>query len=93
MRVTALCEHFGNFTMVCINKYDINEEMTIEIENFINDKALKLAGKIPYDDTVMQSINELKPITNYKDSIANKAVQSMWNNIKNLIKLKYEEEF
>lgn len=93
MRVTALCEHFGIFTMVCINKYDINEEMTIEIENFINDKALKLAGKIPYDDTVMQSINELKPITNYKDSIANKAVQSMWNNIKNLIKLKYEEEF
>ncbi|MFA6939722.1 MAG: ATP-binding protein [Clostridiaceae bacterium] len=81
MRVAALCEHFGVFTMVCINKYDINEDVTKEIEKFIDEKELVLAGKIPYDDTVIKSINELKPITFYKDSIAEKAIENMWNNM------------
>ena len=85
MRVVVLCEHFGVFTMICINKYDINEEMVAEIENFINDKDLKLVGKIPYDDTVMKSINELKPITHYKESTAEKAIEEMWSNMKSLI--------
>jgi len=85
MRVVELCEHFRVFTMVCINKYDINEEVAREIENFVNDKALKLVGKIPYDDTVMKSINELKPITYYKESIAERAIEDMWGNIKKLI--------
>lgn len=82
IRVVALCEHFGVFTMVCINKYNINEDMSKDIEQFINEKKLVLVGKIPYDDTVMQSINELKPITFYKQSVAKKAIESMWNNIK-----------
>lgn len=86
-RVADLCEHFGIFTMVCINKCDINKEIISKIENFINHKGLKLAGKIPYDDTVMKSINELKPITYYKGSIAEKAIEDMWNNIKNFINL------
>ncbi|WP_029452299.1 ATP-binding protein [Clostridium algidicarnis] len=82
MRVTILCEHFGVFTMVCINKYDINEDMSKEIETFIEEKKLALVGKIPYDDMVMKSINELKPITFYKDSIAEKAIENMWDNMK-----------
>ena len=81
-RVVTLCEHFGVYTMVCINKYDINEEMSREIESFINDKHLKLVGKIPYDDMVMKSINELKPIIFYNESIAKKAIEDMWMRIK-----------
>ena len=84
-RVVTLCEHFQVFTMVCINKYDINEEVAREIEEFVDDKGLELVGKIPYDDMVMKSINELKPITMYKESIAEKAIEDMWDNIKKLI--------
>lgn len=80
-RVVQLCKHFGVFTMVCVNKFDINEEVTKEIENFIYENQIVLVGKIPYDDMVMKSINELKPITFYKDSIAEKAIQAMWSNM------------
>jgi MinD superfamily P-loop ATPase len=86
-RVVELCEHFGVITMVCINKYDINEEVAKEIEDFGYDKGLKIVGKIPYDDIVMKSINELKPITCYKESIAEIAIEDMWSNIKDLLKL------
>lgn len=85
MRVVALCEHFGVFTMVCINKFDINEDMSNKIEEFIKKSGLVLLGKIPYDDTVMKSINELKPIIYYEDSNAASAIKEMWKNIKNHI--------
>ncbi|HBB9210893.1 TPA: ATP-binding protein [Escherichia coli] len=80
-RVVELCKHFGVFTMVCVNKFDINEEVTKEIENFIYENQIVLVGKIPYDDMVMKSINKLKPITFYKDSIAEKAIEAMWSNM------------
>lgn len=82
MRVVNLCKHFKIFIMVCINKYDINEEITKKIEDFVFLENLELVGKIPYDDTVMKSINELKPITFYKESMAEKAIENMWNTIK-----------
>ena len=85
MRVVLLCEHFGVFTMVCINKFDINEEISDKIEEFIKEKELFLAGKIPYDDIVIKSINELKPIIQYADSKAGSAIKEMWHNIKGSI--------
>lgn len=85
MRVVALCEHFGIFTMVCINKFDINEDITNKIEEFIKEEKLVLVGRIPYDDTVMQSINDLKPIIDYEDSKAASAIKEMWENIRNRI--------
>lgn len=85
-RVAALCSHFRVFTMVCINKYDINEEMARKIEEYAKKNKISLVGKIPYDDTVMKSINELKPITFYKESKASKAIEAMWENIKVIIK-------
>ena len=88
MRVMALCEHFNLITMVCINKYDINKEVTKEIEAFVLDKGQVIVGKIPYDDMVMKSINELKPINYYKDSIARRAIEDMWENILKYVKKK-----
>ena len=85
-RVVTLCEHFEVFTMVCINKYDINEDVAKEIEDYVSKKGLELVGKIPYDDMVMKSINELRPITYYEESIAKKAVENMWDTIKKFIK-------
>jgi MinD superfamily P-loop ATPase len=85
MRVVVLCEHFGVFTMVCINKFDINEDMSNKIEELIKKLGLVLVGKIPYDDTVMKSINELKPIIYYEDSKAASVIREMWQNIKNYI--------
>lgn len=81
-RLVSLCEHFDIFTMVCINKMDINEKVAEEIEDFVNSRQMKLVGKIPYDDMVMKSINELKPITHYKESIAEQAIEKMWNSIR-----------
>lgn len=86
-RVAELCSHFRVPAMVCINKFDINKENTEDIEEYAVKNKLKIVGKIPYDDMVMKSINELMPITYYKESKAEKEIEIMWSNIKTLLNI------
>jgi MinD superfamily P-loop ATPase len=81
-RVSELCIYFGIPAFACINKYDINEEIGKQIESYCIRNGIKLVGKIPYDEKVAESINSLKPITEYEHSKANKAVRSMFNELK-----------
>jgi MinD superfamily P-loop ATPase len=85
IRIIDLCNHFEILTMVCINKYDVNYDITNKIEKFIESRNLILAGKIPYDDLVMKSINEIKPIICYENSKAKDAICDMWDNIKKFL--------
>ena len=80
-RAIELSRHFGVLIFACINKYDINEKVTEEIENYCKDNDIYLVGKIPYDDMVLKSINQLIPIIYYEDSQASKAIRQMWDNI------------
>lgn len=84
-RVLKVCEHFDVKAFVCINKADINSEVTKEIKDFCKKEEYSVVGEIPYDDTVMKSINELKSITQYKDSKANIEINNMWSKIKTMI--------
>ncbi len=81
-RVVQLCKQFGIKIFVCINKADINESITEGIQEYCRANELKCVGLIPYDETVLSSINELKPIIYYEESVANKAIREMWENMK-----------
>ena len=80
-RVADLCNHFRVKINVCINKFDINLDMTKQIEDYCRGKDIDIVGMIPFDDTVIKSINELKPIIYYHESKANLAIRDMWNSI------------
>ena len=82
IRVHQLTEHFGIDSIMCINKYDINEDMSLEIESYCKEKEIPLVGKIPFDEKIVESINNLKPIIYYEDSRANLAIREMWKTIK-----------
>lgn len=78
-RILELAEHFDIMVMVCVNKYDINMEMTEEIEKYTKEKGLFMVGRIPFDANVMDSVNSLRPITEYKGSPAATAIEKMWD--------------
>ncbi|MCY6484204.1 ATP-binding protein [Clostridium aestuarii] len=84
-RVLSVCDFFKIKSLVCINKADINLEVAEEIKKYCCDNKYEVVGEIPYDDTVMKAINNLKSITEYKDSKANLAIIKMWNKIKDNI--------
>ncbi|TCO74814.1 ATP-binding protein [Marinisporobacter balticus] len=80
-RVLSLTKFFGVKTFVCINKYDINEEMTLKIESFCKEEDIDLLGKIPFDPMVKEAVNHLKPIVCYEESKASKEIIKIWNQI------------
>lgn len=82
IRAYQLTEHFNIPALACINKYDINESMSLEIEEFCKKESIPLVGKIPFDEIIVDSINNLKPIIYYENSKANQAIREMWDIIK-----------
>jgi MinD superfamily P-loop ATPase len=84
-RVLELAEHFETKVMICVNKFDVNLDMTALIEVFTKERNLPIVGKIPFDPLVMEAVNTLKPITEFSDSPARKAIEEMWSIIKHEI--------
>lgn len=84
-RVLEVCDYFRVKALVCINKADINKQITEEIKSFCRKENYEVVGEIPYDDTVMKAINELKAITEYKESKVNLEIIKMWEKIKKFI--------
>lgn len=80
-RAAELCRHFGVLTLVCINKYDINVEISEKIEGYCIKNNVNLVGRIPYDDMVVKAINNLQPIIYFENSKANQAIRQMWHKI------------
>lgn len=54
-RVLALTKHFNIPASVCMNKWDINPEMTVRIEARAVKSGAQLAGRIRYDAQVTQA--------------------------------------
>lgn len=88
-RVLSVTNFFDVRPFVCINKYDINEEITNEIELFCQNEGINIVGRMPFDDSVKKAINELKPIVSYNDSIAGQEIKFMWKKLNEIL----QEEF
>jgi MinD superfamily P-loop ATPase len=51
-RVLSLTRHFSIPTAVCVNKWDLNPEMTNRIEGKARQAGARIAGRIRYDRAV-----------------------------------------
>ncbi len=71
---------------VIINKYDLNEDMTISIEKKLKDKGIQVSGKISYDETMIHALLEGKTINEFKPhgTIAYK-LNRIWETIKKTV--------
>jgi MinD superfamily P-loop ATPase len=77
-RVLALTEHFNIQTAVCVNKYDLNEELTAQIKALCIEKNVIFLGTIPYDTAVIKAIVQGTNLMD-GDSPAAAAVRNIWN--------------
>jgi len=78
-RIVDVAAHFNIKSMVLINKYDINKNISFEIKNFCQEKKIDLVGKIPYDELIIQSLRNCKLVVNYdqKSAVA-LAIKNAW---------------
>lgn len=87
-RVVQLANHFKVTAMVCVNKFDLNLELTRDIENFAQDEGLSCLGRIPFDPVFTKAMVKGQTIFEYNgNSSAGKAVRKIWNIISKSLNL------
>lgn len=81
-RVAQLATHFRLPVMVCINKYDINLEVTKTIEQEVKDHGLELVGHIPFNPVFVHSMVNGQNVFAYnKEPELLNNIQNIWQKI------------
>lgn len=78
-RIIETARTFKTKIAVCINKYDINEEICDIIKQYCKNNNIELTGKIPFDMKAVEAINNGVTIVDI-DCAAKQAVQEVYNN-------------
>ncbi len=84
-RILDLALHFKTDCYVCINKWDLNPELTDYIAEACEKRNIEVLGRIPYDPLVVQSQINGSPIVCQENSPAGEAINSLWNSLKDQI--------
>lgn len=78
-RVVQLANHFKVPAFLCVNKFDLNKDMTDEIEKFAREKGLTCLGYIPFDQIFTKAMVQGQTIFEYdSDSVAAQAIRKLW---------------
>lgn len=80
-RVLDTCRHFGVPAVVCINKYDLNEDNRHKIEEHCDEKGIDVIARIPYDKAVTGAIIKGIPVVEYSNGNASRQIKRLWQNI------------
>lgn len=80
-RLLTLTKHFSIPTFLAINKWDINPEMTANIQHEAMQQGVKLLGTIPYDSAVTAAQVAAQTVIERNDNPASTAITEVWNNL------------
>jgi len=80
-RVIEVARHFKIPALVCINKFDINEENTEHILEFCKDEGIDVVGKIPYDDTATKAMLVEKTVVEFSDGPLAQSIKATWRKV------------
>ncbi|MFC1870586.1 ATP-binding protein [Chloroflexota bacterium] len=77
-RILGVCHHFGVPALVCINKYDINEDNTHQIERYCLNQGVEVAARIPFDNIVTKAMVEGLPVVEYSRNGVSHQIEILW---------------
>jgi MinD superfamily P-loop ATPase len=84
-RVLGVCHHFGVQALVCINKYDINEDNTHQIEGYCLSQGVEVAARIPFDNIVTEAMVHGLPVVEYSRNGVSRQIESLWEIVSKLL--------
>ncbi|SNX55212.1 ATP-binding protein [Thermoanaerobacterium sp. RBIITD] len=80
-RVLKAISSFKIPSFICINKWDLNKEISREIESYCEENGIFVVGKIDFDETVIKALKSLKNLFEYSDSAVYNQILNMWTKI------------
>jgi MinD superfamily P-loop ATPase len=84
-RLLQLTAHFGIPMGICINKSDINPELSDQIEKKARDSDLPVLGRIRYDEAVTKAQVNRKSVVESGGRTAARDIRNLWECIKDEI--------
>jgi len=80
-RVIEVAEHFKVPVKMVVNKYDLNNEMTSEIEDFCESKGISVIGKIGFDKAIVESMVAGKTIVEHCGGRIRGEIVKIWEDL------------
>ena len=84
-RVAALAKHFNIPAAACINKYDLNPEMSGKIRAYCKETGIRLLGMIPYDTVVTKALVERRIIVEHGNGEVSNEIKKIWSNLAEML--------
>jgi len=82
-RVFELTKHFRIPACMCINKFDINLDLTEKIEEFCKENNIEVVGKIPYSKEFTEAMIKELTLIEYSEGEVSKEIKNMWEKLEN----------
>ncbi|MFC1501356.1 ATP-binding protein [Elusimicrobiota bacterium] len=83
-RVIDVTRHFNVPVKLIVNKYDLNTDMTKEIENNARKRGVEVIGKIAFDKSVVEAVSRGKTIIEYADGKTKKEIVGIWKKLQKI---------
>jgi MinD superfamily P-loop ATPase len=81
-RVAQLAAHFKIPALVCVNKFDLNLELTREIEKYAEEKKIACLGRIPFDPIFTKAMIQAQTVFEYDgQSKVGDAIRCTWQRL------------
>ncbi|MGA9099146.1 MAG: ATP-binding protein [Methanotrichaceae archaeon] len=79
-RILGMVEHFGIKPLVCINKFDLNLDTAIKIEEHCRSRDVKVVGRIPFDKIAVEAMISGRAVVEMKGLVAD-AINELWEKL------------
>lgn len=80
-RVINVARKFDPKIMVVLNRFDLQDNLRVQIEEFCVEKSIPIVGRIPFDTEVIRAVRAGIPVTRLSCP-ASEAILPIWDNIK-----------
>ena len=87
-RVAQLAAHFKIPAMICVNKFDLNLELTRDIENYAEKKGITCLGRIPFDPIFTKAMIQVQTVFEYNgNSTVGQEIKKIWKRLSDNLEL------
>jgi MinD superfamily P-loop ATPase len=84
-RVTELARHFNIPAAVCINKWDLNPQMSHAIQAVARQRGLELVGTVRYDPAVTEAQVQEKTVVEYREHGSAADIRQVWDKLRSIL--------
>jgi MinD superfamily P-loop ATPase len=84
-RVADLTRHFGIQTLVCINKWDLNQDLSEKIEKMAEKRDITMAGRVRYDQAVTRAQIKKQSVVEYASGGIGEEIRQVWNKVNGIL--------